>query len=579
MTGLTLSEQELRETLVERLGLVEETEFAKACTAAHRLQIPLDLAVVDRCHLPYRLLLEQLAEQWGLDYVELKFSDVEPQALKLLPAEFARTRAVVPFRRTDKELHIAMRDPRNRRTLEEIQRLVGLPVRPCLAQEGAIRRALLLYTPDLREMLERSVDTDPAAVRLHRVRADDQTAVDLVTRMLEYAAVTEASDIHIEPYELEGVVRYRIDGVLREVLSLNPSALVPLVARIKVLCNMRLDERRIPQDARFEVDLGGVKLDLRVSSLPTLWGEKLVLRVLTHEAASFDIEDLGLNGPAHAVYLRNVRRPHGMIIITGPTGSGKTTTLYAALARLGVERQNVVNISTIEDPIEYTIPRVNQMPINPSVGVDFASGLRALLRQDPDILMVGEIRDRDTAEIATRAALVGRLLFTTLHTNDATAAVPRLIDIGVEPYLAASTLALVIGQRLVRRICMTCRQSELLTGEQMRVLRGRPDFDNTLRVLLRQGILSADEDPLAGIRIFRGKGCPRCLGTGFRGRIGIFELFEVDDEIRGLIMQRSSASALRAAAVAKGMITMFQDGLAKAFLGETTIDEVLRSAI
>jgi type II secretory ATPase GspE/PulE/Tfp pilus assembly ATPase PilB-like protein len=265
--------------------------------------------------------------------------------------------------------------------------------------------------------------------------------------------------------------------------------------------------------------------------------------------------------------------------VTGPTGSGKTTTLYSVLARLGAERQSVVNISTIEDPVEYSMARVNQMPINTSAGVDFAAGLRALLRQDPDIIMVGEIRDRETAEIAARAALVGRLLLSTLHTNDSTGAVPRLLDIGVEPYLVSSTLALVVGQRLVRRLCVSCRESVPPDPKLLRGLRSRADFAATVSALQRQGVLGAGDDPLAGVRLFQGRGCRQCLGTGFRGRLGVFELFEVEDDIRALVMERASGAAIRAAALARGMKTMFQDGLAKAFLGETTLEEVFRVAM
>jgi general secretion pathway protein E len=352
-----------------------------------------------------------------------------------------------------------------------------------------------------------------------------------------------------------------------------------LVTRLKILSGMRIDERRVPQDGRFEADLGGFKLDLRVSSMPTHWGEKIVMRILSKDDITIDLEDLGLSRADYQVVLRNVMRPFGMILLTGPTGSGKTTTLYAMLVRIGAERQNVVNISTIEDPVEYTIPRVNQVPVNPAAGLEFSSGLRALLRQDPDIIMVGEIRDRETAEIAVRSALVGRLLLSTLHTNDATGAVPRLLDMGIEPFLLASTLALVVGQRLVRRICVACRESHTPEPAVLNLLTRRPDFADTVRVLQDDGILRRTGDPLTSIRLFRGKGCAQCQGSGFRGRLGVFELFEVDDQIRAMIMERQDATAVRAAAIAKGMKTMFQDGLAKAFLGETTLEEVFRVAV
>jgi type II secretory ATPase GspE/PulE/Tfp pilus assembly ATPase PilB-like protein len=403
--------------------------------------------------------------------------------------------------------------------------------------------------------------------------------VNLVTRILEYAAVSRASDIHIEPYELEAIIRYRIDGALQEVLSLPPTMLTPLVARIKILAGMRIDERRASQDGRFEADLGGFKIDLRASSLPTHWGEKVVLRVLSKENIILDLEDLGLCAADYDIALRNLLRPFGMILITGPTGSGKTTSLYAMIMRLGAERHNVVNISTIEDPVEYTMPRVNQVQINSAAGIEFATGLRALLRQDPDVIMVGEIRDGETAETAVRSALVGRLLLSTLHTNDATGAVSRLLDMGIEPFLLASTLSLVIAQRLVRRLCVSCRESVAADASVLKAPRARPDFEQMIQLLQAQGVLTKGDDPLAGLRLFRGKGCSQCHGSGFRGQIGVFELFEVNDHIRSMIMERQDTSAIRAEAIARGMKTMFQDGIAKAFFGETTLEEVYRVAV
>ncbi len=303
------------------------------------------------------------------------------------------------------------------------------------------------------------------------------------------------------------------------------------------------------------------------------------MRVLSGETILLDLEDLGLSTSDYQIVLRNILRPFGMVLMTGPTGSGKSTSLYTMLIRIGAERQNVVNISTIEDPIEYTIPRVSQIPVNPGAGVEFATGLRALLRQDPDVIMVGEIRDRETAEIGVRAALVGRLLLSTLHTNDAVGAVPRLLDMGIEPFLLASSLSLVVAQRLVRRICVSCRESLPPDASLLRTLRLRADFDETIRVLQQEGVLSRAADPLSGIRLFRGKGCRQCQGSGFRGRLGVFELFEVDDQIRTMIMERRGASSIRAAAIGKGMKTMLQDGLAKVFLGETTMEEGLRVAL
>jgi len=580
MAGLRVTEDELRALLVTRLETLDGGEFEKARRMAARHRIPLERALVERGRIPIGFLLKELAESWGLSFIDLKVSDVKLNALRTLPEEYARAHTLVPFELSESQLKVAMWDPRDRRIIDEIQRKTGFRVVPHLGPETAIRRAHLLYKESVRAMLERSSADEAVSLPLTRhAGQDDGPAVELLNRILEYAAVTRASDIHIEPYELETLVRCRIDGMLQEIMSLSPQALPPLVSRIKILSGMRIDEQRAPQDGRFETDLGGLKLDLRVSSLPTQWGEKLVIRVLAKEMLLVDLEDLGLSGADYVIVLRNILRPFGMVLITGPTGSGKSTTLYAMLMRLGIERQNVVNISTIEDPVEYTLPRINQTPLNPAAGIDFSTGLRALLRQDPDIIMVGEIRDRETAEIAVRAALVGRLLLSTLHTNEATGAVPRLLDMGVEPFLLASTLALVVAQRLVRRICVGCRTSVTPDGSLLKALRARPDFDETMRALQGQGVVSKGDDPLSGLRLFRGKGCPQCGGSGFKGRLAVFELFEVDDQIRGMVMERRDAAAMRRAAIAKGMMTMFQDGVAKALLGESTLEEVFRVAL
>jgi type IV pilus assembly protein PilB len=580
MTGMQATAEELRSLLVDRLEVIDESAFEKALTMANRLRIPLEQTLAERGHIPLGFLLQQLAEAWGVGFIDLKINEVDPQALRLLPEKYARAHTLIPFAMKERQLHVAMWNPRDRRVIGEVEQITGRRAIPHLAPDSAIRRAHLLYKGDLRDMLERSVANETSMVTAERrPGGEDPTAINLLTRCLEYAAVARASDIHIEPYELEAIIRCRIDGTLQEVLSLPPAMLPPLVARIKILAGMRIDERRAPQDGRFEADLGGFKIDLRVSSLPTHWGEKVVLRVLSKENVILDLEDLGLGALDFEIVLRNILRHFGMILITGPTGSGKTTSLYAMLMRLGAERHNVINISTIEDPVEYTMPRVNQIQINLAAGIEFATGLRALLRQDPDVIMVGEIRDAETAEIAVRSALVGRLLLSTLHTNDATGAVSRLLDMGIEPFLLASTLSLVIAQRLVRRTCVGCRESIVPDASVLKVLRARPDFEHTVQILQDQGVLGKGDDPLAGLRLFRGKGCAQCHGSGFRGRLGVFELFEVNDHVRSMIMERQDTSAIRAEAIARGMKTMLQDGLAKVVFGETTLEEVFRVAL
>lgn len=580
MVELQISEEELRAVFVENLGVIDQTDFDRAAKLARRLRTPLTHTLVEQGRIPQAFLLGQLARSWNVGFVDLKIGQVKSDAIGLLQEAFARKHILVPFERAGNQLQVAMADPRERKVISEMERLTGLSVSLFLATDAAIKRAQLLYKKELREILDRATTektTDLTPAR-HQ-EASESTIVDAVQRVLLYAAVTRASDIHIEPFELETVIRYRVDGVMREVFSLAPTLHLPLVSRIKILSGMRIDERRTPQDGRFEADLDGFKVDLRVASVPTQWGEKIVLRILSKDNVIIDLEDLGLAPADYEIVLRNILKPFGMVLITGPTGSGKSTTLYAMLMRIGTERQNIVNISTIEEPVEYSIPRVNQTQVNHQTGVLFSTGLRALLRQDPDVIMVGEIRDQETAEIAVQAALVGRLLLSTLHTNDATGSVPRLLDIGVEPYLLSSSLSLVVAQRLVRRICKNCRESVAPSTRVLESIQSRSDFSETVAVLQRQGILRTTHNGLSGVRLYQGKGCEQCQGSGFTGRVGLFELFEVDEDIRDLIMQRRPASFIRSTAIMKGMKTMFQDGLAKAFMGETTVEEVFRVAI
>ncbi|NWF72831.1 MAG: type II/IV secretion system protein [Nitrospirae bacterium] len=580
MPELKVRDEELQTLLVEQLGVIDRADFNRASTLAQRLRSPLIHTLVEQGRIPQAFLLEQLARSWNVGFVDLTIGHVKGDIIGTLQESFARKHLLVPFDREGDQLHVAMADPRERNVVSEIERITGLRVSPFLATEPSIRRAQLLYKKELREILDRSTTektTDLTPAKQHD--ANESTIVDAVQRLLLYAAVTRASDIHIEPFEFETVVRYRVDGVMREVFSLTPALQLPLVSRIKILSGMRIDERRIPQDGRFEANLDGFKVDLRVASVPTQWGEKIVLRILSKDNVIIDLEDLGLVPPDYQIILRNIMKPFGMVLITGPTGSGKSTTLYAMLMRIGTERQNIVNISTIEEPVEYSIPRVNQTQVNHQTGVQFSTGLRALLRQDPDVIMVGEIRDKETAEIAVQAALVGRLLLSTLHTNDSTGSIPRLLDIGVEPYLLSSSLTLVVAQRLTRRICKNCRESVTPNSRILESIQSRPDFSETIDVLKRQGILRKTHNGLAGVRLYNGKGCVQCQGSGFSGRLGLFEIFEVDEDIRDLIMQRKPASFIRSTAIMKGMKTMFQDGLAKAFMGETTIEEVFRVAL
>jgi type IV pilus assembly protein PilB len=576
-TGLAISDRELRDLLVTELELVTPDEFDKAVGVASRRRISIERAVAEQAKVPFLQLLHEIGRAWGVPFIDLKVSDVKPEALRLVREDVARGKGLAAYNATADTIHVAMVNPRDRETIRELSRATGREVKPRLATEASIRRAQLLYHPDLVQLLRRSVTSQGVATAL--TAQQESVAADALTHVLEFAAVTGASDIHVEPFELEAVVRYRIDGVLHEVLTMGPVVAQALTSRIKVLSGLRVDEKRAAQDGRFEADLSGVLVDLRVSTLPTMWGEKVVLRVLTRDHVLMDLEGLGFSAVDYELMSGFLARPHGMVLVTGPTGSGKTSTLYACLMRIGSDRRNVVNLSTIEDPIEYTMPRVNQVPVNPAAGMDFANGLRALLRQDPDVIMVGEIRDRETADTATRAALVGRLLFSSLHTNDSTAAVARMLDMGAEPYLLASTLAVVVAQRLVRRLCPACRGSYQPDAKEIAGLRSRSDFAHLGRGLREHGVISASEDWISEIRFFRSTGCGDCRMTGYRGRVGIFEIFPITDAVRPLIMEQKDNSILRQAAIAAGMRTMFMDGVAKAVMGETSLEEVFRAAL
>lgn len=569
--GRHATEDEIRELVVDRLGVVTEDEFLAARKIAAQLRLPLEDAIAERSRVPLRFILAQLADAWGVEFTQLRVPDVKPEALHCVNEAYAEANRVVPFDIVNGSLAVAMANPRDQRVIAELTQLSSKRVIPYFASTDSIERALLLYRGDLVELLKRAAAEDASA------SSTNDTPTELLTRVLEYAAVTGASDIHVEPYEHETLIRCRIDGVLREVFSAPPSAIGPFAARIKVLSGMRVDERRAPQDGRFDGAAGSLRFDLRVSSLPTQWGEKIVMRVLPKNRATLDLEGLGFSERDLDIVTRGIMQPFGLVLVTGPTGSGKSTTLYAMLARLSAARRSLVNISTIEDPVEYSMNRVTQVSVNSPAGVEFADGLRALLRQDPDVIMVGEIRDRETAEIAVRAALVGRLLISTLHTNDSTTAIARLIDMGVEPYLLASTLTLVVAQRLVRRICTSCRQSVSLEETLSREVLGRPDFAAALPALQQRGLVEGSGGKVENVRLFHGSGCSRCGGTGYSGRIGICELFEVGAEIRQMITKRADASEFRSTAIRLGMRTMFEDGLEKVVLGETTVEELVRA--
>lgn len=506
----------------------------------------------------------------NIPFVELDREAASPEALTVLPESVVKRYAVMPVS-LDKDQHIltvAMENPLDMATIEFLEKKSGYHVKPVIAASADIRRAIderfqqslsSEVTAVLRETSELgAVRTVPVPTEGRQI-IQEAPITKIVDTILEFATKARASDVHIEPQERESRVRYRIDGMLQEKLVLPRRLHDAVVSRIKIMSEMKIDEKRVPQDGRFDFKLGNIDVDLRVSSLPTVHGEKVVMRLLKKSGAVPDLSGLGLRGRALKNLEDAIRIPHGIILITGPTGSGKTTTLYSILTKVN---QPTVNIITLEDPVEYQIPGVNQVQVNPQAGLTFASGLRSFLRQDPNIIMVGEVRDTETAELAIQAALTGHLVFSTLHTNSAAGALPRLLDMQAEPFLIVSTITCVVAQRVVRKICDHCHEAYQPPEEVV----------SDIRAVL--GSLTPEQP----FQLFRGKGCAECGDKGYLGRIAIFEVLPMTEKIGRLVLEHKPASAVETQAVADGMLLMKQDGYLKALTGITTIEEVLRVA-
>ncbi|MBI5220523.1 MAG: type II/IV secretion system protein [Candidatus Liptonbacteria bacterium] len=510
-----------------------------------------------------------ISQLLGVEMANMETAGIDTETLKLLPEEVARQRQVIAFRREpDGALAVAMVDPGDLEAINFLTQYLHARVKPYLATASDLNRGFTIYglqtAGDFKKVIEESVQAS-----LHsRSRSAEEAAADLpivsvVDNLISYAAASRASDIHIEALEDSILIRYRIDGILYEVMRVPKQVHPGLVARIKLLSALKIDEHYHPQDGRFRFQLVNQAIDIRVSILPTYHGEKLVLRLLPATDKPLSLEEIGLAPEAADMVARNLKKAYGMVLTCGPTGSGKSTTLYALLSILNSPG---VNIVTVEDPVEYNIRYVNQTQINPQAGITFASGLRSILRQDPNIIMVGEIRDSETAGIAVQAALTGHLLLSTLHTNDAITAIPRLFDLEVPPFLAASVLNVIIAQRLVRRVCSSCIQS----------VDHSPTIEKAITDQVR--LLGLDPKVVAMPRtLYRGQGCGACAASGYRGRLGIFEVVEINPQIKEIISSPGfKLEKIQAAVRAAGMKTMFEDGLAKAELGLTTVEEVLR---
>ncbi|MFH1840965.1 MAG: ATPase, T2SS/T4P/T4SS family [Candidatus Shapirobacteria bacterium] len=494
-----------------------------------------------------------------------------PQALDLVPRSVAERFVIIPFgyNRTTNELSLAMADPLDLAAIDFLAKKTGAIIKPFIAPMAKIQAAISVnysqnLSAEVKAVLKDTLPTDALAKGVAIDGLDgiirEAPVAKIVSTILEFAVRARASDVHIEAQEDKTRVRYRIDGILHEKLILPRSIHDALVSRIKILAGMKIDEKRVPQDGRFNFKTNDAEVDLRVSSLPTVHGEKIVMRLLKKSGGVPDLPDLGLRGRALKDLQDSILRPHGIILVCGPTGSGKTTTLYSALMRINTPK---LNIMTLEDPVEYQMAGVNQVQINPVAGLTFASGLRSFLRQDPNIIMVGEIRDKETAELAVQAALTGHLVFSTVHTNNASQAIPRMIDLGVEPFLLASSLTCLLAQRICRRVCPECQEKFTPLPEVA---------EDVCRVL---GKLLPDKKE---IKLTRGKKCAACNNTGYLARIGIYEVLPVTEKLSRLLLERAAALDIEKQALLEGMITMKQDGYLKALDGLTTIEEVLRVA-
>ncbi len=581
-------------TVLGRAKLVTPEQLITLTEEAARSKRPLLDVVVDQRIANEKTLVKAFSEYSGIPYIEIDPPSIPSDVLRRIPERVARQYMAVLFKIDgDKIHHLAMEDPDDVQAINFIQKEIGTNSKIYIATKDNILSILDLYRGDVTKELDEVIDTqriqeEGIEVIAEKDIAEDSPIAQTVNLLLEYAVRSHASDVHIEPREDGLQVRYRIDGVLKEVNRLPKNVAGALTSRIKILANLKIDERRVPQDGRFRINVGGRQYALRVSTLPIVDGEKIVMRILDESNQAVSLKELGYWGRSLEDIGREMHEPNGIVLVTGPTGSGKSTSLFSILTTLN--RPNV-NISTVEDPVEYKIPGVNQTQTNPRAGMTFANGLRALLRQDPNIIMVGEIRDSETANLAIQAALTGHMVFTTLHTNNAATALPRLLDMNVEPFLIASTVRAVVGQRLVRRLHKDSRQNYVPTEEEKTSivrLFGLKDSPESFKIIHELEKRAADQglggdtplstDPTGIKSLWRADANHNTeeVQEGYRGRIGIYEVLNNSPQVKDLIMTRASSDQIHAQALREGMMSMQIDGLIKALRGETTIEEVLR---
>lgn len=521
------------------------------------------------------LILEHLGEHFSTPTIRLRDKVISPYIVKLLPKEVAERHNLVIFKKAQNVIHVALTDPSNDQAIDFVRRHTKLEPKVFLTTPTDIRQALQRYQTDLSEEFQNIIDDGLRDAEESRVSAEDLAnhipIVTMVDSLLHRAVTQNASDIHLEPGPSEVSVRFRIDGLLKKIVAVPKALHAPLVARIKLMAGLKIDEHRAPQDGRLSFTVNGRPIAVRVAIIPTLNGSKVALRILDEKKQQLSLKALGLATADYTLLKQQIQKPNGLLIVTGPTGSGKTTTLYSLLQLLNTE---TVNICTVEDPIEYGLPGVNQTQINPSAGLTFATGLRSLLRQDPNVIMVGEIRDADTADIAINAAMTGHLVLTTLHTNSAAQTVQRIVEMGIQPYLAGSTINLIMAQRLVRKVCPHCQRQAKPTEKALAQYQQLLDLNEVLPRLQRLGHLPADSVELP--TLLSGRGCAKCQQTGYLGRIGLYALLPNTGAIHAAMVQGGDPTKLAEAARADGHLSMIDDGVIKALAGQTTLDEVVR---
>ena len=566
-------------------ALVAKDQFEKALKRAEITRQKVGDVLVSDGLITQEELIKLEAYILGIPFINLEKEKISPEVLKFIPEPIARSHNIVAFRKKGNNLEVAMLDPEDLRTVEFIKKTANLKILPRLTTSDSIKNVLNQYQKTLEAEFGEIIKKEAGIIKPIKEEeifeekeellkaAKELPVIRIVDTLMKHAILQRASDIHIEPLEKEVIVRYRIDGILHDAMTLPKQVSSGIVARIKVLSNLKLDEHRLPQDGRFKIETEDYRYSIRVSVLPVFDGEKIVMRLLAETSKALTLEGLGLRDEALERVQDNLRKPVGMILITGPTGCGKTTTLYAMMEILNIPG---VNISTVEDPIEYRMPRINQTQVNPKIGLTFASGLRSLVRQDPDIIMVGEIRDNETSGLAINAALTGHLVLSTLHTTDAAGAIPRLIDMKTEPFLLSSTLEIILAQRLVRKLCKE-KTKYTLKESELKNLGKYCDLDRILKILKEEKIVKP-KTSFKDIEFYRPKPTKECL-EGYSGRIGIFEVLDVTETIKELIVKEAITDQIQARAQKEGMRTMIEDGFIKAAQGITSIEEVLRVII